>query len=322
MIYPARARTSQYNDTKYTSPFIYHFVMAALAPSTRYYYQCGATTGSASAVLSFTTTPAVGASTPLVVGLIGDLGQTSDSAVTVQHMMADPTIQLSLLIGDLSYADAGNKPSKERPCNQDRWDAWGEAMQPLMSAQTVVPLPGNHEVEKSGLAEYPDFVAYQNRFRTPSDASGGETNLYFAFRAASAHFIALSSYSDFAAGSPQYQWLQRTLAAVDRRATPWLIVSLHAPWCDMIVPNSARICLRIVLRVCCHSNFLTIFVFDCAIVSPSETLCTGTRPMSRTRANFRRSACAPPWSRCCCSTVSTSSFPATCTRTSARCRSR
>jgi hypothetical protein len=246
--------------------------MAALAPSTRYYYQCGATTGSASAVLSFTTTPAVGASTPLVVGLIGDLGQTSDSAVTVQHMMADPTIQLSLLIGDLSYADAGNKPSKEHPCSQDRWDAWGEAMQPLMSAQTLVPLPGNHEVEKSGLAEYPDFVAYQNRFRTPSEASGGETNLYFAFRAASAHFIALSSYSDFDAGSRQYQWLQRTLAAVDRRATPWLIVSLHAPWCDMIVPNSARICLRIVLRVCCHSNFLTIFVFDCAIVSPSEIL--------------------------------------------------
>ncbi len=94
MIYSARARTSQYNDTKYTSPFIYHFVMAALAPSTRYYYQCGATTGSASAVLSFTTAPAVGASTPLVVGLIGDLGQTSDSAVTVQHMMADPTIQV------------------------------------------------------------------------------------------------------------------------------------------------------------------------------------------------------------------------------------
>jgi 3',5'-cyclic AMP phosphodiesterase CpdA len=99
-----------------------------------------------------------------------------------------------------------------------------------MSAQIVMPLPGNHEPEKSGLAEYGDFLAYQSRFRTPSDASGGETNLYYAFRAASAHFIMLSSYSDFDAGSRQYQWLTAALAQVDRATTPWLIVSFHAPW--------------------------------------------------------------------------------------------
>jgi hypothetical protein len=75
----------------------------------------------------------------------------------------NPPLQLSLLIGDLSYADAGNKPSKERPCSQDRWDSWGNIIEPLMSTQTVVPLPGNHEVEKSGLAEHPDFIAYQAR---------------------------------------------------------------------------------------------------------------------------------------------------------------
>jgi hypothetical protein len=91
-----RAHTplEQYNDTLYTSPFIYHFVLAALAPSTRYYYQCGAASGSSSAVLSFTTAPAVGASTPLVVGVMGDLGQTADSVVTTQHLMSDETIQV------------------------------------------------------------------------------------------------------------------------------------------------------------------------------------------------------------------------------------
>ncbi|WVZ85531.1 hypothetical protein U9M48_032448 [Paspalum notatum var. saurae] len=32
------------------------------------------------------------------------------------------------------------------------------------------------------------------------------------------------------ASSDQYRWLARDLAAVDRRATPWLVVLLHAPW--------------------------------------------------------------------------------------------
>ena len=32
------------------------------------------------------------------------------------------------------------------------------------------------------------------------------------------------------AGSLQHAWLRRDLAAIDRAATPWVIVMMHAPW--------------------------------------------------------------------------------------------
>ena len=41
--------------------------------------------------------------------------------------------------------------------------------------------------------------------------------------------VVLSSEHDFTAGSAQLAWLQATLAAVDRAASPFVIVSLHRP---------------------------------------------------------------------------------------------
>lgn len=45
-------------------------------------------------VLNFTTNPPIGPNVPVVLGLIGDLGQTYDSATTVQHVLADSSIQV------------------------------------------------------------------------------------------------------------------------------------------------------------------------------------------------------------------------------------
>jgi len=47
--------------------------------------------------------------------------------------------------------------------------------------------------------------------------------------------IWLSSYSPydtyaFTQDSEQIKWLKKTLSAVDRRSTPWLVVIWHAPW--------------------------------------------------------------------------------------------
>uniref|UniRef100_A0A0D3FVK7 Purple acid phosphatase n=1 Tax=Oryza barthii TaxID=65489 RepID=A0A0D3FVK7_9ORYZ len=44
------------------------------------------------------------------------------------------------------------------------------------------------------------------------------------------HVVMLGSYADFNSSSEQYRWLARDLAAVDRGATPWVVVLLHAPW--------------------------------------------------------------------------------------------
>lgn len=53
------------------------------------------------------------------LGLVGDLGQTLDSAKTLQHLV-DVQPQSILNVGDLSYADG----------YQPRWDTYGRLVQP------------------------------------------------------------------------------------------------------------------------------------------------------------------------------------------------
>lgn len=94
-------------------------------------------------------------------------------------------------------------------------------------------LPGNHEVEQEGPspATQEQFLAYQKRFSMPAEASFAQDgNLYYSFDAAGVHFIMLNSYMDYNASSDQYGWLEKDLKAVDRKVTPWIVVSMHAPW--------------------------------------------------------------------------------------------
>ena len=90
--------------------------LSRLSSSTQYYYQCGDfSTGTVSGVLSFTTLPAPGVMTPLSFGVLGDLGTTSDSVTTVEHMIANRNLSMLLHVGDLSYSD----------CDATKWDTYG-----------------------------------------------------------------------------------------------------------------------------------------------------------------------------------------------------
>jgi hypothetical protein len=55
-----------------------------------------------SAVFTFTAPPALGPNVPFRFGVMGDMGQTNNSAHTMQ-MMIEGGYQHNLLIGDLSY---------------------------------------------------------------------------------------------------------------------------------------------------------------------------------------------------------------------------
>jgi hypothetical protein len=92
---------------------------------------------------------------------------------------------------------------------------------------------GNHEEEPThecGLSMNSSFAAYNARYRNPSNASGSSSNLYYSFESGGVHFLMLASYENFSEGSDQLAWLRRDLANVDRKATPWLVAVLHAPW--------------------------------------------------------------------------------------------
>lgn len=148
----------------------------------------------------------------------------------------------------MSYADAEHSPiACHHPggCSQERWDSWGALFQPVGAKLATMTLPGNHEIEtpnaplagdgSSGAVTTTPFVSYSARFRAV--APTGMTPLYYSWGLGPLHCIHLNSYADafsgsspFSKTSPQFKWLAKDLAAVDRARTPWVAVFLHAPW--------------------------------------------------------------------------------------------
>ncbi|EFN50589.1 hypothetical protein CHLNCDRAFT_15847, partial [Chlorella variabilis] len=68
------------------------------------------------------------------------------------------------------------------------------------------------------------------RFFFPYRPSLSGTKLYYSYDVAGAHVVMLGSYVAYDQASPQYAWLLRDLAAVDRSRTPWVVAVQHAPW--------------------------------------------------------------------------------------------
>lgn len=87
---------------------------------------------------------------------------------------------------------------------------------------------GNHERERAH--GVPDWLAYTTRFHLPHGQSGSESPLYYSYDLAGAHVVMLGSYTDHDEHSEQAAWLTADLAAVDRARTPWVIVTMHAPF--------------------------------------------------------------------------------------------
>ncbi|WIA30488.1 hypothetical protein OEZ86_000572 [Tetradesmus obliquus] len=52
---------------------------------------------------------------------------------------------------------------------------------------------------------------------------------WYSFDYGSVHFTVISTENDLSPSSSQYAWLEKDLSAVDRCATPWLVVLLHRP---------------------------------------------------------------------------------------------
>ncbi|KAL5203615.1 hypothetical protein ABZP36_008486 [Zizania latifolia] len=198
----------------YKSGAIHHVTIGPLEPSTTYYYRCG----QAGDEFSLRTPPAT---LPIELVVIGDLGQTGWTASTLNHI-GGGDYDMLLLPGDLSYADT----------QQPLWDTFGRLVQPLASSRPWMVTEGNHEIETLPVVEFAPFVAYNARWRMPHEESGSRSNLYYSFDAAggAVHVVMLGSYAEFEEGSEQRAWLERDLAGVDRRRTPWLVALLHAPW--------------------------------------------------------------------------------------------
>lgn len=220
----------------YQSKYIYHVTIRGMEPDTTYYYSCGYNT----TVHSFTTLPKEEA---ILVGVLGDLGQTADSQQNIRHILKNRDIRMILHAGDLSYAD----------CNPELWDTYGQMIEPLSKKIPWMVGPGNHEIEYTVNGTL--YLAFEERYKMPqirraefgniiipsaigrdgtpyccpstfqSDYNYG--NSFYSFTISYAKVIYLNPYARTDLGSPQYRWLETVLKT---NVQPWIIVITHCPW--------------------------------------------------------------------------------------------
>ncbi|KAK1369552.1 Purple acid phosphatase [Heracleum sosnowskyi] len=220
----ARGRISTYKFYNYASGYIHHCTIHNLEYDTKYYYEVGI--GHTRRTFWFITPPAVGLDVPYTFGLIGDLGQSYDSNVTLTHYELNPTKGKTVLfVGDLSYAD-------QYPDHDNRrWDTWGRFVERSAAYQPWIWTAGNHEIDfVPEIGENKPFKPYTHRYHTPYRVSNSTAPFWYSIKRASAYIIVLSSYSAYGKYTPQYKWLEKELPKVNRSETPWLIVLMHAPW--------------------------------------------------------------------------------------------
>eukprot|EP00882_Tetradesmus_deserticola_P008964 GHRQ01009456.1.p1 GENE.GHRQ01009456.1~~GHRQ01009456.1.p1 ORF type:complete len:377 (+),score=58.27 GHRQ01009456.1:1339-2469(+) len=188
---------------------------------------------------------------------MGDLGNSLNASLTVDRMVASKP-QIVGNLGDISYADVYNpngtyggyktyKSLKYHLSYQPAWDQNARMLEKLASHVPVMTLPGNHELEFQ-----PDstvFASYNTRYPMPQSngfprvqalqvpANGGPVadpvNMFYSVDIPGvAHMVFISNYipnDTWGTNTRQYKWLQADLKRVDRKATPWLIVHMHAP---------------------------------------------------------------------------------------------
>ncbi|GMJ15648.1 purple acid phosphatase 26, phosphatase-under producer 3, PURPLE ACID PHOSPHATASE 26 [Hibiscus trionum] len=220
--FTAQGKMTNYTFYEYKSGYIHHVLVDGLKFDTKYYYKIG--NGDSAREFWFRTPPMIGPDVPYKFGIIGDLGQTFNSLSTLEHYM-ESGAECVLFLGDFSYAD-------EYEYNDVglRWDTFGRFAERSMAYQPWIWIIGNHEIDYLPyMNEVTLFKTYFQRYPTPHLASKSSSPDFYSVRRASAHIIALSSYSPFVKYTPQYIWLSEELERVDRTKTPWLFVLLHSP---------------------------------------------------------------------------------------------
>eukprot|EP00899_Mesostigma_viride_P027463 jgi/Mesvir1/7901/Mv11831-RA.1 len=211
--------TTTYTKGNYTSGHIHQAILPDLLPGTRYYYRCNGNYLDGPE-LNFTMPPAVGRDATVVLGVVGDLGQTENSLETLRHVEHISRVHAVLYAGDLSYADGF----------QPRWDSWGRLVQPIAGKIPFMTVAGNHEMEIYDDPSEEPFLAYLTRWPMPYQPSGSSSSLWYSFDIGPVHCIMLCSYAAFGDESSQYKWLEKDLSNVDRVRTPWVVAVMHAPW--------------------------------------------------------------------------------------------
>jgi len=144
--------------------------------------------------------------------------------------LADGSIQLDksaliLHIGDISYARGYDT----------LWDQFFYQLSPITPYLPWMTVDGNHERDFPGSGSMwtgqdsggECGVALQRRFHMPD--AGNTDSSWWSLDVGPVHFVIMSTELDFTKGSPQWNFIAKDLASVDRSKTPFLILAGHRP---------------------------------------------------------------------------------------------
>jgi hypothetical protein len=228
----ALGRTARYKySANYTSPWIHTANLTGLPLGTRIFYQVGDAATGLSPVMSFKSNPGVGALYPYATAFVADIGEAQSANDTVTRVLEAVGLGLvdSVVInGDISYATG----CEAHGCTQ--WDAYCRMASPLASAVPWMVTLGNHEEGDFTLLD--PIYAISSTYRFAGMPTGGRSDAgtglrYYSWEAGPVHYLSIDSFYDlYGPLQPLTKWVEADLAAIDYARTPWIVVSLHAPW--------------------------------------------------------------------------------------------
>ena len=180
-----------------------------------------------SSIFTFKAPPASGQ--PTKVACFGDMGTVMPLGFAVAKAVAAEKENLDLVVhfGDISYAGIDTSFPHLNISKDDEiepiWDLFqiqNEAFAATVPYHTAI---GNHDLFYSA-------KAFLGRYAPVLPCTGeGETPFWYSFDHGLVRWIQLSSEHEYGNDSAQGKWLAKTLANVDRMATPWVVVTIHRP---------------------------------------------------------------------------------------------
>jgi hypothetical protein len=209
------------------------------------YFRYGSDAGGWSAPLSFAPPPAPGAA--VHIGVTADVGMAeSDGSTTMNgglpeaqaartiallraRLVEQPDHDYSAVVhaGDLAYAIG----------YAHKWDIFASRLAGLADRLPYMTGLGNHERDWPGSGSISDYmdsggecgIPTTVRFPSPTQNSRAQDAGYWAVEHGAATLVMLNTEIEVGPGSDQYDFVNATLAAVDRARTPWVFVFAHRP---------------------------------------------------------------------------------------------
>lgn len=280
-----------------SSVYLNHVVLKDLLPDTTYWYSVS--NSFPNQTYSFKTARLAGDPRPYTAAMVVDMGTFGDDGLsthlpasvgnalqpgevtTIQRLSQDLNkFDLLLHPGDLAYADYWLKeevlgylpmdlstgPQVYERINEEFFDE----LQNITAVRPYMVAPGNHEAncDNGGYKKFTEslcvegqrnFTGYTNRFRMPSDVSGGVGNFWYSFDYGMTHYLFFDTETDLGDGligpdekgggsdsegpfgptmNAQIDFIKKDLASVNRLLTPWVVAAGHRPWYMAAAPSS------------------------------------------------------------------------------------